>query len=447
MARLLLVEDEPSLQLALGDTLVDEGYSVAIAGTVAQGLAELERETPDVVITDLRLPDGEGLEVLRAVQQDCPGVPVIVLTAYASVASAVEAMHLGAAEYLTKPFEDSQLLAIVARHVELSRLRRRVQELEGAPPAPLGEDREFRRVVEAARAAAASDVTVLLEGETGTGKEVLARFLHASSPRRAQPFVAVSCAALPEALLESELFGHERGAFTGAIRTRRGRFEEAHRGTLFLDEIAEATPPVQAKLLRVLEQRSFERLGSNATIRVDVRIVAATKCDLAQEVEAGRFRDDLYYRLKVVPLRLPPLRERPSDIPLLAVAFATEVGARLGRHLTFAAETLERLAAHPFPGNVRELRHLIEYLAAVLPVDRILPEHLPGDLSAPPAVILDANRLALHGSLAEMSASFEREVLLRMLERHAGHRGRIADELGISRKNLWEKLKAHGLGE
>ena len=444
MPLILLVEDEPSLQLALGDTLSDEGYEVVVAGTVEEALAGLARPV-DLVLSDFRLPDGTGFDVLHAVQQGCPDVPVVLLTAYGTVTGAVEAIRSGAAEYLTKPFEDAQLLALVRRHLELRRLRRRVAELEGVASRPLGQAPAFRRILDLARTVAASDSTVLLQGETGTGKEVIARFIHGVSPRRERAFVALNCAALPETLLESELFGHERGAFTGAVKQRRGRFEDADGGTLFLDEIAETSPQVQAKLLRSIESQTFERLGSNRAIHVDVRLLAATKRDLAEEVAAGRFRDDLYYRLKVVPITLPPLRDRTEDIPLLAQSFARRYAAERGRSMEFSPETLERLSAHPFPGNVRELEHLVQRLAVTLSDEQIRVDHLPEEYRGAAAGRVIVDQTSFTGTLAEMSQALERKVLKEVLERFNGHRGNAAEALGISRKSLWEKLKAHGL--
>ena len=336
-------------------------------------------------------------------------------------------------------------MAMIGRHIELRRLRRRVAELEGTASEPVGASPAFKRVLDLARTVAGSDSTVLLYGETGTGKEVVARFLHELSGRRQRPFVAVNCAALPESLLESELFGHEKGAFTGAVRQRTGRFEDADRGTLFLDEIAETSSGVQAKLLRALEERRFERLGSGRSIAVDVRVIAATKRDLAAEVAAGRFRDDLYYRLKVVPIPLPPLREREGDVALLAQAFASRFGTERGRPMAFSPEALEALERQPFPGNVRELHHLVQRLAVVCPAETILPGHLPEEYAGGARLRVEADATKFEGTLSEMSAQFERLVLARTLARFDGHRGHAAEALGISRKNLWEKLKAFGL--
>jgi len=446
MANILLVEDEPSLQLALGDTLADVGHRVTIAGSVAVAIQVVEAGETDLVLCDLRLPDGSGMQVLAAVASRSPEVPVIILTAYGTVQNAVEALRAGASEYLTKPFEEAQLLSTVERHLELGRLRRRVEQLEGVAR-PIGNALPFRRTVELAATVAASDTSVLLLGETGTGKEVLARFLHDSSRRRRKPFLAVNCAALPESLLESELFGHERGAFTGAVRQRRGRFEEADGGTLFLDEVAEASPGVQAKLLRALEQQRFERVGSSESIRVDVRVVAATRRDLSAEVASGRFRDDLYYRLKVVPIVLPPLRDRKGDISLLAQTFAHRLGGERGRPMAFSLDALDVLERQPFPGNVRELLHLVERLCVTCPAETIAPAHLPEEYAGHGAPSVAMPLMEFEGTLSEMTAQFERAVLLRALERNDGHRAAAAQALGISRKNLWEKLKALGIEE
>jgi DNA-binding NtrC family response regulator len=443
----LVVDDEPSLQLTLSDALQDEGLEVTVGGTVGEAVQVFTDRPPDLVLCDLKLPDGSGIDVLKAVRGEHPDLPFIILTAYGTVPTAVEAMKSGANEFLTKPFEEAQLLAVVNRYLEVVRLRRRVAELEGAPDRPLGISPGFVAAVELARSAAATDTNVFILGETGTGKEVVARYIHRCSPREQRPFVAVNCAALPETLLEAELFGHEKGAFTGAIRQRRGRFEEADGGTVFLDEVAEMAAPAQAKLLRVLQEGTFERLGSNQTIRVNVRILAATRRDLELEVEEGRFRDDLYYRLRVIPISLPPLRERPEDVPILAGYFAQRYSEQLDRNIEFAPQTLQCLSDHPFPGNVRELENLVHRLAALSTTSVIQPHHLPDEYVEQCKPSVQIAGTVFCGNLAEMSRSFEHRVLQELLERHQGHRGRMAEALGISRKSLWQKLKTHELNE
>jgi len=443
--RILLVDDEVTLQTTLADTLEDEGCRVEVAGTVAEASRSLDVNAFDLVLCDLKLPDGNGIDVLRKARESQPEVPVVILTGFGTVESAVEAMKAGAAEYITKPFEEEQIVAVVHRHCELRKLRRRVRELESLQHRPLGVAPGFLKAVELAETVAPSDTTVLLLGETGTGKEVLARHIHSCSRRSSRPFVAVNCAALPETLLEAELFGHEKGAFTGAVRARQGRFEAARGGTLFLDEVAEMSPAVQAKLLRVLQERTFERLGSNQEVTADVRLVAATRRDLAAEARAGRFRDDLYYRLRVVPITVPPLRERPGDVPLLAQYFLRRYAADAGRQLELAPDALRCLEAQTFPGNVRELENLIQRLVVTCPRDVVRLEDLPEEYRGG-GLTVDADPFQFSGTLAEQISQFEEVVLREALRRFDGHRGRMAEALGISRKNLWEKLKSHGLG-
>lgn len=440
--KVLLVEDEPSLQVALADLFAEQGWEAEVVGSIAEAFETLMRESPDVVLCDLRLPDGEGLEVLKRAQAQALPPPVVLLTAYGTVAKAVEAMKRGAADFLTKPFDEEHLVAVLRRNIEVTQLRRRLADLEGQLDTPLGVSPRFTEVLTVAATVAPTDVTVLLEGETGTGKEVLARFIHRRSRRAARPMVAVNCAALPEGLLEAELFGHERGAFTGAVRARAGRFEEAHQSTLFLDEVGELSLPLQAKLLRVLQEQRFERLGSNRSVAVDVRVIAASQRDLKAEVQAGRFREDLYYRLCVVPIRLPPLRERREDIPLLAAHFARRWGQQLGREISFAPETLQILAGLEFRGNVRELEHLVQRLVALCPAAVIQPEHLPPEYRPPSSPEGEAG---VPGTLAQQLAEAERAILCRALRQAKGNRSQAAKLLGISRKTLWEKLKAHGL--
>jgi len=444
--QILLVDDEITLQTTLADTLEDEGCRVLVAGTVSEANHTLEANAFDLVLCDLKLPDGNGIDVLRRVREVQPEVPVVILTAFGTVESAVEAMKAGAAEYITKPFEETQLLAVVERHCELRQLRRRVRELESLRQRPLGVAPAFLKALELAETVAPTDTTILLLGETGTGKEDLARHIHTCSKRSSGPFMAVNCAALPETLLEAELFGHERGAFTGAVRARRGRFEAADGGTLFLDEVAEMSPAVQAKLLRVLQERTFERLGSNQVVTTNVRLLAATRRDLAAEAQAGSFRDDLYYRLRVVPISVPPLRERPGDVPLLAQHFVRRYAAEGGRELELAPETLRCLETQEFPGNVRELENLIQRLVVTCPRDTVHMEDLPEEYRARRELRVDVDPMQFTGTLAEQLAQLEEMVLREALRRFDGHRGRMAAALGISRKILWEKLKIHGLG-
>lgn len=440
----LVVEDEPSLQLALADLLAEAGFTVKVVGSLAEAQACLSGRAWDVVLSDMRLPDGDGLAVLAHANTVTDPPAVVFLTAYGTVERAVEAMKKGAADFLSKPFDDDHLLAVMRRNAEFTRLRRRVAELERAEEQPVGVSPAFTAALELATTVAPTDVAVLLQGETGTGKEVVARCIHRRSLRAFGPFVAVNCAAIPESLLEAELFGHERGAFTGALRSRAGRFEEASGGTLFLDEVGEMSLPVQAKLLRVLQDQKLERLGSNRTVSVDVRIVAATQKDLAQEVAKGTFRQDLYYRLKVVPIVLPPLRQRQEDIPLLAAHFARSFAQKYQRTLELSPELLAVLAKLPWPGNVRELLHLIERLAVTCPAPVVRPEHLPPEYCLPTAA---GKEPGPGGTLAHQVRQFERRVIAQALEAAGGNRTQAAQSLGISRKTLWEKMRLYGLDD
>jgi len=393
------------------------------------------------MITDLRMPRMDGMELVRRARAAVPEMEVIVLTAHGTVETAVEAMKLGAFDYLSKPLSGPPELRLIAsRALE----RRRLQETQQlrratgeASDTMVARDPAMRAVVEQLEKVAATTATVLLVGESGTGKEVAARLLHRTSPRARRPFVAVNCAAVSPQLIESELFGHEKGAFTGAVERRRGRFELADGGTLFLDEVAELPAALQAKLLRVLQERSFERVGGSRTIEVDVRLVAATNRDLEVEMQTGRFRQDLYHRLAVFPVRLPPLRERPGDVLPLAEHLLARAGRELGRPgLALSEGAQGLLRAHPWPGNVRELGNALERAAIIAGGDRIEAEHLMLGPQLPQAPA------ALDGSLKEL----EREAIRQALIRTDGHRKRAAERLGIGLRTLYDKIKEYGLG-
>ncbi len=452
--RILLVEDEAAIRLALSGLLRRESYEVAQAANGAEALRALESDRFDLVLTDLALGNGpSGLDVLRRARELAPECPVLMITAHGNEKIAVEAMKAGAEDYVPKPFDNDEIRLAVRRALErtaLSRenrfLRERVErdygmgQLIGGGPA-------MRRVFDTLRKVAPTDLTVLVRGESGTGKELVAQALHELSPRKGRPFVAVNCAAMARELVESELFGHERGAFTGADARRVGRFEAANGGTLFLDEIGDMALATQAKLLRVLQERRFERLGSTASIEVDVRVVAATNRDLEKDVAAGRFREDLYYRLKVVELALPPLRERREDLSALAERLLALVAERLGREpKPLSPAALAALARHAWPGNVRELRNVLEQ-ASVLAEGAAIEAH---DLAlgaageaAPPdpasASFADAKRHAVEG--------FERAFLLRALRAHAGNVSRTAEAIGMVRQSLQQKMRELGLRE
>jgi two-component system response regulator FlrC len=443
--RVLMVDDEPGIRTFVARVLESEGLRVTLAADGEEARDRLERESFHLMITDLKMPRVDGMTLVRKARAEQPEMEVIVLTAHGTVATAVEAMKLGAFDYLTKPLSGpDELRLVVSRALERRQLREERQRAE--PPrmeqTVVATDPAMVTVVEQVRRVAPTDATVLLLGESGTGKEVLARALHRWSRRSEGPFVAVNCAALSETLLESELFGHEKGAFTGASSTRRGRFELADGGTLFLDEVAELLPALQVKLLRVLEAHAFERVGGVRTIEVDIRLVAATNRDLRAELTSGRFRADLYHRLAVFPVRVPPLRERPKDIGPLAVHLLERIARQLGRDRFELDEGAERrLRAYDWPGNVRELYNVLERACILGEGPSLSAEDLFG---------LDALELSVdsrEGELADGSLeALEKEAIRRALLATGGHRKKAAARLGIGLRTLYLKLKQYGLG-
>lgn len=466
---LLLIDDEPLMRLSMTDALRAVGYDVRAAGTGQEGMDLLSHAVFDIVITDLRLPGADGLQLLQACKQRSPRTEVIVITAHGSVETAVEAMKRGAYDFITKPFAMDELLLIVDRLSKVLALRAENVELREALEGKfnfegiLGKNHRMRDVLETVQLISATDSTVLIVGESGTGKELIANAIHRNSARQDHALVKISCAAIPETLLEAELFGHEKGAFTGALRQRRGRFELAHKGTLFLDEIGEISPVVQVKLLRVLQERQFERVGGNETIEVDVRLVCATQKDLKKEVQQGRFREDLYYRLNVVPVVLPPLRERREDVMLIAEHMLRTRCERTNKPLKgFSQGAQELLLRYSFPGNIRELENLIERAvalgqpneeiqAAALCGNRSCPylggrpqetcgfcsEGLTGHVTGPQAAEID--------SLSTAREAFERQYIVAVLDRVEGSKTIASRVLGLSRKALWEKCKRYGI--
>ncbi|WP_239491068.1 sigma-54 dependent transcriptional regulator [Luteitalea sp. TBR-22] len=425
------------------------GYAVSAVGSAAEALAWLEANEPDVILLDLRLPDVTGLEALRSIRQANATPDVIMLSGHGSVDEAVESIRLGAFDFVTKPCPLDELDMRIRRALERQALRRRTHLLErGLTPPDLGdafvgESPGFRRVLDLIERVAPTDSTVLIGGETGTGKEMVAKLLHARSARRQRPFVVVECAALQETLLHSELFGHERGAFTGADRAKAGLFEVAHGGTIFLDEIGEISPATQVSLLRVLDTSTFRHVGGTAEIRVDVRVLAATNRNLPDMVAQGVFREDLYYRLRTVGVVLPPLRERGGDVAILARHFVARMCARTGLERRLAPAALEALAQHDWPGNVRELMHVIEAAVVVSEGPEILPEHLslrsrrvtPPSPGASPTAPDDLPTLE----------ALERAHITTVLQATHGHRSHAARILGISERNLYRKLHEYGL--
>jgi DNA-binding NtrC family response regulator len=448
---LLLVDDDAVFRQVTAGELRRLGFEVATAASGSEAVQKTSETEPDVVLLDLRLPDMGGLEVLKTLRERSPGTEVVMLTGHGSIDTAIESIRAGAFDYVMKPCPIGELEVRVHRAIERRALRRRASLLErGLTPADpgasfIGESPAFRQVLQLVDRVAPGDSTVLIAGETGSGKEVVAKLIHARSPRRSRPFVVVECAALQESLLQSELFGHERGAFTGADRAKPGLFEVAHGGTIFLDEIGEVSLAAQVKLLRVLDTSTFRHVGGTAEIRVDVRVLAATNRDLPSMVKQGLFREDLFYRLSTISVSLPPLRERPGDIDLLARHLVGRLNERFGAQKRIAEGTLRVLRDHHWPGNVRELSHAIEAAMVVCDGPEILPEHLPGALrEARPAAAADARCPDPHGPLPTLE-DLERSHIEAALEATGGHRGETARILGISERNLYRKLKEHGL--
>jgi two-component system response regulator HydG len=446
MATILVVDDEASARTTLALLLQKRGHHVTQAEGVQAASKALADETFDVVVTDLRMPDGDGLEVLRTVRAHAPDSAVIILTAFAGWESAKEAMQFGAFDYFEKGREPDELLHRIGRALAERSLRRENENLRGqvrdrfALTGLIARSAEMRRVLDLIARVAPTDATVLIQGESGTGKELIAQALHHSSRRAEGPFVAVNCGALPETLLESEIFGHVKGAFTGATGSKRGLFEEADGGTFLLDEVGEMSPGLQVKLLRALQDGEVRRVGANQPTLVDARVVAATNRDLPQRVREGAFREDLFYRLNVIPVTLPPLRERREDIPLLAEAFLERVGQKQGRVLRLDQDAVESLLRYPWPGNVRELENVMERTSILSAGDVIRAGDLPAHIAAGVPVGATPSLPAQQG-LAEV----ERVHILRTLERVGWNHSRAAEVLKIGRTTLWRKLKEYSI--
>ena len=444
--RILVVDDEANARSALAELLEDAGYFVASAADGRAALAQLEQFDPDIVLTDLKMPVMDGLALIERGKPAAPHAAFVVMTAFGTIATAVEAIKLGAESYLTKPLELDSVLAIIERSLEkvaLSReaaaLRRRIDERFQFDQI-IGEHPSMQELMKNVAQVADSRATVLIHGETGTGKELIAAAIHQNSKRKDKAFVKLNCASLTETLLESELFGHERGSFTGAVGRRDGRFKQADGGTLLLDEVSEIPMSVQVKLLRFLQEREFERVGGNETIKVDVRVVAATNRDLRQLVEDGRFREDLYYRLKVVQLDVPPLRVRRSDIPLLAQSFLREYAAQNDRTVRgFSEAALQSLMLYPWPGNVRELQNAVERAVVMCKGETIEVEDLPSAAHQHP------EGTSIAGLIPGITmAELERIAIMQTLDAVDGSTSRAADILGISQRKIQYRVREWG---
>ena len=447
----LLVDDEPDIELLAGEALRDAGHRVTAVKDGAEALEMVKARAFDLMICDIRLPKLDGLSLFRQTRQQSPETTVILMTAFAAVQDAVAAVKEGAHDYLTKPFEIDEITVRVKRIAEHRALLRELEtaraELaqDGTMEVIVGRSVQMLRLLDRVNTIAPSHAPVLIQGESGTGKELVARALHERGARRGKAFVAVNCAAFPETLLEAELFGHERGAFTGAVKKRDGRFRAAHAGTLMLDEVAEMSLPAQAKLLRVLQEGVIEPLGTNDSVRVDVRVISATNRNLKERVSDGLFREDLYYRLNVLNIDIPPLRERKGDLPLLVQFFLKKLGKAGGRTPRLSQAAWTALSQFPFPGNVRQLEHAIQHAVVLAGDNDIDIHHLPRDIAHASDIVLVGSPLPrpLGAALKE----FEREYLLRALAEADGKRTLAAEILGISRKNLWEKLRMHGFSD
>ena len=447
--RILLVDDDRNFLRVLGYQVQQFGYGTCCVSSGTRALERVRESAVDLVVTDLRMPGMDGLQLLERIRRLDPDLPVIVLTAHGSIEGAVDAVKGGASDFLTKPFEQEEILHSIRKALEMTRLIRENRRLSREVQRQfefggiVGSSKEFREVLELARQLAAVATTVLIQGETGTGKELLARAIHFNGPRKKSPFVVVNCGAIPRDLMESELFGHRKGAFTGAVADRRGKFAAADTGTLFLDEVAELPLDMQVKLLRVLQQKEMDVIGDPEPSPVDVRILAATNQDLGRAMAEGRFRQDLFYRLSVAPLRIPPLRERREDVPLLIHHFQSESSRELGKEVRFGEKAVSLLQSYRWPGNVRELENVVERLVLFNRTGTVEREDLPIEIRRP-AGDTDGRMFRLPEkdfSLQEL----ERDILLAALERNRWNQVRTARYLGITRNTLIYRMRKFGL--
>jgi two-component system nitrogen regulation response regulator NtrX len=447
MPTLLIVDDEQNIRSSLKGALGREGYQVDDADSVAAARTMLQ-EAYDIVLLDVWLPGESGMELLAEIRASAPDTTVVMMSGHATIDAAVQATRLGAFDFLEKPVALERLIVLLRNAATTRSLRAENRRLQQPWAVPLvGRSPAIRGLLEQIALAGPSPARVLIRGEHGTGKELVARALHASSPRREMPFVAVNCSAIPEELFESELFGHERGAFTGATQARRGRFEEAHGGTLLLDEVGDLSPRAQTKLLRVLQENELTRVGGSRAIKVDVRVVAATNRDLTAAVEANTFREDLFFRLAVIPITVPPLRERAEDVPQLVEHFVAQLAHETGRRpQAFAAGALDALSHYAFPGNVRELRNLVERLVIMNPGATIGPAQVQAVLpAAGGGAAATAATAAGPASLADAVREFERRHIESALAAEGGHMTRAASRLGLERSHLYKKMKQLGM--
>ena len=446
---ILIVDDERAIRTTLRGVLEDEGYRVTAVGSGEEAIARLQDEAPDVIFLDIWMPGVDGLDTLAELKRMRPETAVVMISGHGTIETAVKATKLGAYDFIEKPLSLEKTLLAATRALEHTRLERENRALRAQVERGqeiVGKSSLIEHLRQQIGIAAPSSGRVLIQGENGSGKELVARAVHALSARRDGPFVEVNCAAIPEELIESELFGHERGAFTGAVARRRGQFELADHGTLFLDEIADMSLKTQAKVLRALEEQAFERVGGKDTIRVDVRVLAASNQNLPERIAAGGFREDLYYRLNVIPIEVPPLRQRKEDLPLLVAHFASMFSAENGkRPKTVSVEALAYFLSYDWPGNVRELRNMVERLVIMTPRDVIGPEDLPPPLRPRGVETPGGDDAQRERTLKEAREAFERAFILSELRANEWNMTRTAERLGIERSHLYRKLKAYGI--
>jgi two-component system response regulator AtoC len=445
MPRILLAEDDEIMRETLFDRLVKNGWQVDSARDGKEALSYVEQNYYNLVLSDIRMPGLDGIHLLDKILRISPETDLIMMTAYGSVENAVDCLKKGAADYILKPFDLDDLTIRIKRLLEMQDIKIRFSSLVehyGPQRTPIiGHSNAIKSLLDLTDQVAAADTTVLITGESGTGKELVAAEIHFNSQRSKRPYIRINCAAIPENLMESVLFGHEKGAFTGADSRKIGKFEAAHGGTILLDEIGEMPLPLQAKLLRVLQEKEIERIGGNKTVKVDVRIICATSKDLAEESKKGTFREDLYYRLKVIPITVPALRDRKEDIPELCLFFLDEFSRERNEPLKMSDETIQALMQYDYPGNVRELKNIIERISVLARESVIEPWHLPADLARSTEVISEKSDFCLSDAVAEA----EKSCILKALRAAGGKRTEAAEMLGISRKNLWEKMKLYKL--
>ncbi len=450
--KILIVDDEAGMPRLLSRVLERQGYAAVPVGSAAEAMQLIAADSFDLVVTDIQMPEKNGLELLREIKDFDPSLPIIVMTAYGTVESAVEALRNGAYDFITKPFETDEIRLTVAKALEHQRLlaenRYLHQELEDRYnfSGIIGSSAVMADVYDMAASVAISNASVLITGDSGTGKELVARSIHYNSPRKEKPFIVLNCAVFSEGVLESELFGHERGAFTGAVAQKKGRFELADQGTLFIDEVAEMSASAQVKLLRVIQEQEFERVGGTRTIKTDVRIVAATNKNLTEQVRNGKFRDDLYYRLNVVHIEMPALRDRREDIEPLVNYFLEKYNRETGKRISqLAPKALACLVAYEWPGNVRELQNAIERAVVLCRGDVITPRDLPQDVRGDSEICLTLPQQG--GNLTEILEDLERQLIIQTLRKEAASQTRTADSLGIARTTLRYKMEKYGLLE